>query len=149
AVNSQGKPVTTPFHPYSEVVYPWIQAQVKDADDKRFDGENLLFSANQAGEWAQAEKQLKAAEKAYNDAAQRAAVVRDAAKTRDDMLSVLPYYSHWLARWRLTPDKRFRDVESEMLNGLLDTAEKCWEATHDLEKLLAAGPSGAKVDDLE
>ncbi len=117
------------FHPYSEQVYAWVRERIEKADALRFDGENLMFTA-QPGDWTEAGKKLGEAEKEYREAGRDAAIVRQAFKTRDRVLAELPYYSQWLARRRLPAG------DAKELADQVQKAEDCWKATHKLAAAL-------------
>ncbi len=120
------------FHPYGEQAYAWVRDRIEKADALRFDGENLMFTA-QPGDWTEAGKNLTEAEKQYREAGRDAAIVRQALATRDRVLAELPYYSQWLARRRLPAGDA---AQAKELADQVQKAEDCWKATHKLAAAL-------------
>ncbi len=126
------KPAEALAHPYSEYVFPWIQEKVKHADKLRGDGEDYLFASDQKS-WDEAARLLAQAEKEYGEAQRDAQLVRDALRTCQKTLALLPYYSRWAAQRR--------DSEKE----LTDLIETLWKETHYLARVLES----AKPEDLD
>lgn len=110
-------------HPYSEVIFPWIQEKVAAADDLHRRGEDRLFSTERDS-WDRAGDDLQKAEDGYRAAQADADKVRTALHTRDKVLMALPYYSQWLARRRA--------VDENELKGL----EELWKDVHYLVRIL-------------
>jgi hypothetical protein len=116
-----------PFDPYSERVFPWIKDLVLKADQDRRWGQDLLFATDLAS-WERARAFLNAAKDKYGKAAADAAVVRRAFQTRDQMMDVLPSYSHFLAdRW-VTTRNQWHDQLKEL--------EDLWHKVHQLHHML-------------
>lgn len=108
---------------YTEQMLPLFKDQVEAADKERRAGEDLLLLSGDDG-WKEARQHLEAASKVYADVQERAAELRRALATRDQMLAELPYYSHWLAG-TFAPDA-----------GMLADTEKLWANTHKLARLI-------------
>jgi hypothetical protein len=129
------------MHPYSEQVFPWIQAKVLRADEKRqVEGQDLLFASNPES-WDKARTALREAEALYRSAQEDAEAVRDAIQTRDEVFAVLPYYSQWTAGCRFPDDKREQDIEEKRLGDI----EELWRGAHLLVQLLEQ-PQPERID---
>jgi hypothetical protein len=109
-----------------EQIHPWIKQQVDSADQHRRTGEDLLFSSEKSA-WEQAEKSLREANVAYDDAVALAARIRGAIAARDRALATLPDYSFWLAHRRA----------EELHDDLTTRVEKLWATAHQLSERLA------------
>jgi hypothetical protein len=123
---------------YCEEVAPRVAAKVREADESRRLGEDLLFMQEKSQRDAAA-SYLQKAKLLYTSAQQDAAVVRRALATRDHVLQILPAYSHSLAGQRLPEGKVKRRLDTEML----DSARGLWQEVHALGQLLAT-PGGAE-----
>jgi serine/threonine-protein kinase len=128
------------MHPYSEQVFPWIQAKVLRADEQRQQGQDLLFADKDS--WGKARQLLADAEKLYREAQDDAAAVRGAMQTRDEVFAALPYYSLWLAERRSPEDEHDQDSAS------LKDFEDLWKNVHLLSELLEEKPQPERVDKL-
>ncbi len=106
---------------YSEETAPWIEAAVEKADVQRRLGEDLLFASMKEDD-ARGQA-LKAAESdadfGYKAVRDRALIVRQAIRVRDQALAELPWYTQWLGRRPLNTD------EERPLTEL-------WAKVHDL-----------------
>jgi hypothetical protein len=80
----------------SEVIGPWIEAEVKKADHNRGLGEDWLFGS-QPSHWAKARDYLRQAEGGYAKARAKARDVARALNARDRALADLPYLARWAA----------------------------------------------------
>jgi serine/threonine protein kinase len=121
------------FHPYSELVRPWIRAKVEEADRARRDAQDLLFSV--PTDRQQAEELLNRAEDLYVEAPSIALTVSHALETRSRVMSLLPYYTRWSAQ-------RADDDRDEQ-----DLLQRLWTNTHELNALLETAPGeGAGAD---
>jgi hypothetical protein len=129
--------IRAPFHPYSERVFPWIKDLVLKADQERRWGQDLLFASDPAS-WDQARAYLKAAKEDYDKAAADGAVVRRAYRTRDQLMDVLPSYSHLLAcHW--VPKTDQKDVDERLKKDMDDKLielEDLWKKVHQLHQAL-------------
>jgi hypothetical protein len=119
-------------HPYSESIYPWIEARLLAADQQRQQGQDLLFSSS-AKDWEQARQRLQTAEAAYTRVQQGAEQVRDALATRDRILAALPAYSHWLAAH---PGTSMGQKAEDRIADLHREVVQLWENLHRLVRLL-------------
>jgi Mg-chelatase subunit ChlD len=117
------------FHPYSELVRPWIRAKVEEADRARRDAQDLLFSAVPTDR-EKAEELLNRAEDLYVEARSIALTVSHALETRSRVMSLLPYYTRWSAQREHAEEDR---DEQELLQDL-------WKSTHELNRFLEAAP---------
>jgi hypothetical protein len=82
----------------SERVAPWVAATIRQADESRRKGEDLVFSNDPDGSgWATAQTFLDTADRLYGQAEADAARVRSALETCDQALSDLPYFAYWAA----------------------------------------------------
>ena len=98
-------------HPYCELVVPWIQAMVEQADGKRRLGQDLLFASDESS-WREAGRLLDTAHEQYAEALQTAESVHNALALRDQILPVFSAYAQWVAR-NSPQDGRIRqNVES-------------------------------------
>jgi hypothetical protein len=86
-------------YPYSEVVYPWVRAQIESGDRNRQLGQDLLFGTDPRM-WTEAGKLFAASRADYAEARARGSKVAAALASRDRVFSRLPYYSRWLAAYR-------------------------------------------------
>jgi hypothetical protein len=117
-------------HPYSEVVFPWIKAEVVQADERRTKGEDLLFATqearwNEAETWFRDARQGKASEEGgYMGARRDAAEVRQAFDACQRSLSLLPYLSEWAAQ------------RPEFEKSQWDLVQRLWRHTHLLAQFL-------------
>ncbi len=81
---------------YAEVIFPWIQKDLKDADKLRREGEDLLFG-DPATHGVMAHKKLAEAQKDYERVRERAKKLQRALAVRDEVAAELPYFAAWLA----------------------------------------------------
>jgi len=117
-----GMDAKTSSAPRSEMLLPWIQSSINDADKLRgADGEDLLFSSKPQ-ERQDAGRNLAEAAKIYQDAAVKAAKVREALAVRDQALAELPLFTRWRG-WEALQNKE------ENLKAL-------WTDTYKLRDLL-------------
>jgi hypothetical protein len=116
---------------FSEEVFSWSQALVKDADRSRELGQDFLFAV-QPGAWQDAAKKLREAEDLYRQASGRAEMVRNALSIRNRVLAGLPPYSRWLAR---RPTQR-TSIQSKEIATSFDKVQTLWTETHYLADLL-------------
>ncbi len=117
-------------YPYSEQVFPWIQARIDEADQARRQGEDLLFSSVPE-QWQQAEGRLAEALKTYEEARTQGQEVARALAWRDRLFAILPDFSHWLAGRFLFPQAT-KETEDEVNN-----LQNLWVRAHRLDTLLA------------
>lgn len=116
--------------PYSERIWPAIQAQIVAADADRRPGEDLLFTSS--SHWTDAKARLTAARTKYADALQLGRQMQAAYALRDRAFADLPFLSAWLA------DSR---PEAARFQGTIDL----WAKLHELDRQLAAPPSAAAI----
>ena len=124
-------------HPYSEQVFRWVRVPLREADDLRRMGEDLLFPDNREFYEKKdrgADDYLAKAEARYREAAADARAVGEALRARDRVLSRLPYYARWLAGYRGT----LPAVEQERL---MAKVEQLGTGTHKLAALLDDVPA--------
>jgi hypothetical protein len=131
AEGAQASANVRPLYAYSERVSAWTADTVQKADQERRWGEDWLFGARQQA-WAEAEKHLTNAQTLYKQAEQNILILREALNLRDEVLAELPYYSHWLASRRLSPDPTRRSEEEKTREQKLRLAEQLWQETHQL-----------------
>jgi hypothetical protein len=91
---AEGAPAPVP--PYTEFVSPWIAAAVRDADEARRRGENLLLATDEDS-WKEGGNELDRATAAYRAAQAQAEGVRKALAVYHEARAWLPYYAHYLA----------------------------------------------------
>jgi hypothetical protein len=120
------------IYPYSEQVYPWIQATVEAADRQRRLGQDLVFASTPA-EWERARELLQQADQLYQQAQADGGTVRGALSIRDLCLMRLPYYSHWIADRRVFDDSHHLQEDARQFKSL----QAVWKDCHDLATLLA------------
>lgn len=122
-------------HPYSEVVFSWIQDKVLEADKNRRLGEDWLFGEG-ASHWNKANEHLSQAGKQYGDALADAEVIRDAMDKRDRIMAELPYYAAWLAQQRLFAHD---PNQAKRLQDVLPRLDQLAKSIDDLTLLLDQG----------
>ena len=113
----------------AEQILPWIEDQVKQADEQRRLGEDLLFAGPE--DRSEADAYFARAKSGYQQALDAAEKVQSAVAARDLVLAKLPYYSQWLAEATLDPyvaDPRHEDM--------LQAAEELWRQSHRLVDML-------------
>jgi hypothetical protein len=115
------KKAAAPVPAYSEFVYPWIAATVRDADDARRRGENLLLATDEDS-WKESRKEFEAARTAYRAAQEQAEGVRKALAVYHEARAWLPSYAHYVADRAQSTRKDLADVES--LAGEVDDLAK-------------------------
>ncbi len=82
----------------SERVAPWVLPIIRQADESRRKGEDLVFSNDPDGSgWATAQTFFDTADHLYGQSEADAAKVRSALETCDQALSDLPYFASWAA----------------------------------------------------
>jgi len=127
-------PLTGDTYHYSEQIQPWIHASIVTADEKRRNGEDLLFSSAKS-DWQDAGTALDKAGNDYNRALDYAGQIRAALDIRDRVLAGLPDYSRWLP---------FHEDKTGALTTLI---RDLWDKTHKLSDLLekdnVGDPQGA------
>jgi hypothetical protein len=100
----------TPVYAYSEFLSPWIRAAVREGDDARRKGENLLF-ASEPSNWDESKGQYEKATQAYAAARDQAEGVRKALAVYHERRAWLPYYARYLARRPQTTPAELEAVE--------------------------------------
>jgi hypothetical protein len=115
---------------YSEQLQSWLGPIVEPADARRRLGEDQLFSESEQ-DWGQANDDLEAAARGYDEAQSRGRRIRVALASRDRMFASLPGYSRWLAH---RPPEQLQDPLCDQLSDI-------WIKTHKLDQLLQ-NPSG-------
>jgi hypothetical protein len=120
-------------HVYSEAVFPWIREEVKEGDDNRRLGEDLLF-ASRPEEWTKAREYFVAAVPAYEEATKKARKLREALRVRDELFDELPAYTNWAVRQRL------KSENEEKRQNLVTELKANWVTAHLLAAALAKGP---------
>ncbi len=113
---------------YSPEVVPWIRPWVKEGDQSRRLGEDLLFAGGD--QLTKSAELLQAARDKYQQALKAAAQVRAAMMLRNEVLESLPYYSSWLA------NRMSRDSSSSEEQAMLMQTQQLWKDTHTLVHLL-------------
>ncbi len=111
---------------YSERVAPWIQPALRQGDQERRLGQDLLFASDDQS-WAAALGHLEQAERLYHQAEAFGDTFRAALTLRDDLLPILPYYTQWVASGD--------DSEEPSAAGYSANAkrlETIWTEIHDL-----------------
>jgi hypothetical protein len=111
-------------HSYSEILMPWIQGGLANADAFRRPGEDYLFGSVK-DDWDKAEGWLNDAEAAYRETLKEAQWYRFALATHDSALADLPYYAQWVASQRVSAD-----------NLQLERVEACRQQVELLEQRL-------------
>jgi hypothetical protein len=120
----------TEGHPYSEVVWRYVQPVIESGDASRRRAEDLLFApVKSVPDRRGAFTDLDKAEEQYSRAAKRAVQLRDALTLRDAAYSDLPYLGRWSV---FAGEERFRDK-----------ASKLWKAVHLLARQLDELPPEA------
>lgn len=123
-----------PYAPRPELVLPWIQTRIEEADQVRRSGQDLLFSSARLDR-ERARTLLHKAEALYRTAQEEAAIVQGALAVRDQALADLPWYAEWVAR-RYTGDPQRLQQTRELRQTIQDLLHK----THVLADLLEATP---------
>jgi hypothetical protein len=119
----------TAGHPYSEQLWTVLEKQIVEADIRRRDGEDWLFTS--AGQ-DRAGQELDASAKQYEDALRKAESLQAAYAARDEALADLPLLTRWVA---LLPAKA-TDSRTEEVHNL-------WiNKVHPLARRLEVGGSG-------
>jgi hypothetical protein len=98
-------------HPYCERVAPWVHSTVRNADENRRLGQDLLFAPGEPN-WKEACRLLDAAYEQYQTALEEASSVRRALVLRDQILPALPFYTQWVATNRPLDQRLRQQVES-------------------------------------
>jgi hypothetical protein len=113
-------------YPYAEQVALWFGKDLAEADKNRRDGTDLVFAGDpQSG--ATATGLLSTAGNQYKALAEKAAALGAAYRTRDLVLTRLPYYARWAAGLR---------VKDQATDRLLEQVEQTADKAHALADLL-------------
>lgn len=98
----------------------WIMPALKNADELRRSGEDLLFDAH-ASQWEKAAGLFAQADQQYAEATSKAQIYVSACQLRDQACYQLPYYGEWVSS---TP------------GPLLEQVIQAWGQTHILARML-------------
>jgi len=114
---------------YAAACAPWFAADLNAGDEQRRKAEDLLFAAD-VGSFREAETTATQAERHYQSASARAAIVRAALKQRDRTFTRLPYYARRLA------DGVPGSLPAERAE-LLSAADAAFEQSHRISAILS------------
>jgi serine/threonine-protein kinase len=133
---------------YRALVYPWIGPSVREGDEARRRGENLLF-ATAEDSWKASGEEFDKAQKAYRAAQDQAKGVRKALAVYHETRAWLPYYAHYLADRAESTDRELEAVKdladqvddlakrleepNRQGQSLKDPAEKAQAQLHELQ----------------
>ena len=126
-------------HPYSERVRPWIESQIREADEHRALGQDLLF-IRETARWDTAREELRKAEKLYSDAQVRAQDVVTTYAVRDRLFADLPGFTRLVAALRVSDA-----LSNERIDGQRKQLEQLWHDVHALADALD-GPTDLPPD---
>ncbi len=111
-------------HPYSEQLWTFLGPTVETADIRRRDGEDWLFSSQEAGH-ARARQEMDAAAKQYEDVLRQAKSLQAAYAVRDMALADLPLLTRWVASQPAkVGDGRVEDLKDLWLNKVYPLARR-------------------------
>lgn len=101
----------------------WVAPIIDKADEERRSAEDLLFSSL-ASDWNESRARFEKARKSYDVAKRRAEIVQSAVEIQTRVISILPFYSLWVASRDLDNDRPEDDLTA--------FAVRLWQNTHDL-----------------
>jgi hypothetical protein len=117
-------PAGRPAHPYSEQLWTFLGPTVETADIRRRDGEDRLFSSQEAGH-ARAKEEIDAAGKQYEDVLRQAKSLQAAYAVRDVALADLPPLTRWVSSQPAKPgDGRVEDLKTLWLDKVHPLARR-------------------------
>jgi hypothetical protein len=113
-----------PSHPYSEQIWTFLGPTVETADIRRRDGEDWLFSSQEAGH-GRARQEIDAAAKQYEDVLRQAKSLQAAYAARDEALADLPLLTRWISSQPAkVGDGRVEDLKDLWLNKVHPLARR-------------------------
>ena len=117
-------PTGRPPHPYSEQLWKFLGPAVETADIRRRDGEDWLFSSQEAGH-GRARQEIDAAAKQYEDVLRQAKSLQAAYAVRDEALADLPLLTRWIASQPAKAgDGRIEDIKDLWMNKVHPLARR-------------------------